>query len=339
MDALCPGTAIWRNLGCGNPPHGSTVEFAGSDGTRWRALVRVCEVPPALVDDSEVPAEAVEVPPPPALAELPIPLVAMPAPTGRPRHSATSLMQFARCQRRHWFGYVAGLREPQMPGEGGGTRRSGSPVVRGQIVHDVLERSGLDDIDVLLEDAIGRWDPDAPTPEVPAGRRYREELSEEIARVERHPAYRALADLPSARRELGFIHLAGAGAIVEGKIDLAARAEEGVVLLDVKTHQGEGDALAAAAARYALQRDAYVAAVEAIGGEPVARFAFQFSRAGAQLSDSVTPGMRGAASERFATLFRSLGGAEPALAMDPADCRHCGYRRVGWCPGADFAGA
>jgi ATP-dependent helicase/nuclease subunit A len=340
MDALCPGTAIWQNLGCGTPQHGSTLEFAGSDGARWRALVRVCEVPAELEDGPDVEEGDAEPPELPQLAELPAPLPAVAARIGRPKQSATSLMQFGRCQRRHWFGYVAGLREPAMGGEGGSTARgSGSPVVRGQIVHDVLERSGLDDVDVLLEDAIGRWDPDAPTPDVPAGRRYREELSEEIRRVDGHPAYRALADLPSARRELGFIHLTGRAAIVEGKIDLAARAEDGVVLLDVKTYQGEGDALAAAAARYALQRDAYVAAVEAIGGEPVTRFAFQFSRAGMQLSDAITPGMRGAASERFATLFRSIGGADQALAADPADCRHCGYRTVGWCPGADDAGA
>ncbi|HXH05352.1 MAG TPA: PD-(D/E)XK nuclease family protein, partial [Vicinamibacterales bacterium] len=210
-------------------------------------------------------------------------------------------------------------------------------VVRGQIVHQVLEHLGERELDRLLEDAIGRWDPDAPTPEHAEGLAYREALRAEVERVADHPEYRALAERPGARRELEFVHLAGADGdgYLEGKIDLASRSADGVMLLDVKTYQGTDPAqLAAVAARYRLQRDAYVAAVEAIAGEPVARFAFHFSRAGRQVVSAITAGDRAAARERLAAMLREIGQGEPGLARDAGDCRWCGYRAVGWCEGA-----
>jgi hypothetical protein len=268
--------------------------------------------------------------------------VPLAARAGRARHSATSLMKFERCERRHWFGYVAGLREPDRAADRAGATGEWGPnaTVRGQIVHDVLEHHGDDDLDLLLEDAIGRWDPDAPTPEVAAGQRYREGLKEEIDLVAGHPDYRAIADLSTARRELAFVHVAGRDAsgrdaIVEGQIDLAGRAADGVVLLDVKTHQAAGAELQAVVAGYATQRDAYVSAVEAIGGQPVARFAFQFSRAATHLAEQVTAEGRALAGARVAALLEAVGSAAPALARDPAECRHCGYRRAGWCPGTE----
>jgi ATP-dependent helicase/nuclease subunit A len=330
-----PAGAIWKNLEGGTPRPG-TIDFTGRNGTRHRALVRICEVPAELTS----PVGTVE----PLPIEQPAPesCVLLATRAGRARHSATSLMKFERCERRHWFGYVAGLREPDRVADGAGATGEWGPnaTVRGQIVHDVLEHHGDDDLDLLLEDAIGRWDPDAPTPEVAAGQRYREGLKEEIDLVAGHPDYRAIADLPTARRELAFVHVAGRDAsgrdaIVEGQIDLAGRAADGVVLLDVKTHQAAGAELQAVVAGYATQRDAYVSAVEAIGGQPVARFAFQFSRAATQLAEEVTAEGRAQAGARVAALLEAVGGAAPALARDPAECRHCGYRRAGWCAGTE----
>jgi hypothetical protein len=91
------------------------------------------------------------------------------------------------------------------------------------IVHDVLERlREEDELDALLEDAIGRWDEEAPPPESPEGVRYRDHLREEVASVAHHRDYRAIADLANARRELGFLHIAGTEHFYQGKIDLAA---------------------------------------------------------------------------------------------------------------------
>jgi len=333
-----PAAAVADHLACMGVPDGGSVEFAGYDARRFSALVHVCP----QADEAETELAGGMPSRPEAPGSFPEPLIPLTARQGRPRHSATSLMKFEHCQRRHWFAYVAGLREPEVrfsgsPGTGGG---GPSPILRGQIVHDVLERHGEDELDLLLEDAIGRWDPDAPTPEVAEGRAYRKDLREEVSLVASHPEYRKLNELPSARRELSFVHLVHAGPIVEGQIDLAAHADDGIVLLDVKTFQGNGDdALAGAAAEYALQRDAYVAAVEAIGGQPVTRFAFQFSRAGKQLSDGITAERRASAAARFARIFGAVGGPTQSLATNPADCGRCGYRSAGWCRGREAADA
>src|SRR5690606_1254010 len=66
-----------------------------------------------------------------------LPPVPVAVPVGPGRHSATSLLTHARCGRRYWLRYVAGLREPLPFGSSDALI---SPVARGQIVHDVIER-------------------------------------------------------------------------------------------------------------------------------------------------------------------------------------------------------
>ena len=191
------------------------------------------------------------------------------------------------------------------------------------------------DTDALLEAAIGRWDDSAAPPDSAAGRDLREMLREEIRLVAEQAEYRAVAENPTSRRELPFVHLVGADRQVEGMIDLAAREADGLVLLDVKTTQGDAAAAAANAARYALQRDVYVTAAEAIGGMPVARFAFQFSRAETQVSTPIGSEERAAARRQVEEALAAIdaGGAE--LTAHPKECGFCGYKRVGWCPGVN----
>jgi ATP-dependent helicase/nuclease subunit A len=99
---------------------------------------------------------------------------------GRPRHSATELMSFARCPRRHWFKYVAGVREPSLDRSG---PEWGSAVARGQVVHDVLEHIREEaELEGLLEVALGRWDPDRPAPDTQPGREYRRPWREKSRR-------------------------------------------------------------------------------------------------------------------------------------------------------------
>jgi ATP-dependent exoDNAse (exonuclease V) beta subunit len=321
MDSKCPGAAIWHSLGIGDMSDGGTIEYAGDDGEPCQALVHV--LPPlAEGDDVALPDEDI------VLADDPPPLLAR---AGRPRHSATALMAYERCGRRHWFRYVAGLREPAVDRTGA---EYTSGVARGQIVHDVLEV--LEDgqaIDPLLEVAIGRWDEDAPTPEHPAGMRYRKELKDEIEAVAGHPAYQTLAGHPTARRELSVLYLAGAEAFVEGKMDLAARPAEGLVLLDVKTNRVSAEGVPLLVDHYALQRDAYVTAAGAIGGEPVARFAFQFSSVAQQVSEPMTEERRSSSRATLAGLLERIGSDAPALTSHAQDCNYCGYRAAGWCAG------
>ncbi len=323
------GSELWEELAAGAA--GAAVRYAAHDGTAFEARYRVVEATEEEAPPAAVPDEEAEI----AASPEPIPAV-----DGRTRHSATELMARARCERRHWIRYVAGLREPALaaPADGQAARARDLPAatVRGQIVHDVLEHLGDAEVERLLETAIGRWDADAPTPDGPAGPGYRRRLRRDIDAVAGNADYQALASAPGARRELEFLYLAGGELCLEGAIDLLAPSGDGLVVLDVKTHPGAGD-LSAEMRRYDLQRDVYIAAVEAIAGEAVERFAFQFPDAG-QRSEPVTPAMREAGRRRIAAAAAGIGRGTPALAHDPAECERCGYRGAGWCPGAPAAG-
>ncbi len=337
--------AILAALGAPSLSAGGPVRYRGHGGREYEAVVRIVPVDEGAATSGPAtgiarpaggtsgPAAAARPPGEPvaSLQSLEAPPPPLAAPPGRARHSATELMVYARCARRHWFRYLAGLKEPPV-------ERSGddflSAIARGQIVHDVLEHlEEEDEFDRLLEAAIGRWDPAAPPPDAEPGRRYRERLAREIETVRSHPDYRALAARPGARRELRFVHLLGPDAFVEGKVDLAAPDGDGIAALDVKT----GDADAAAARRkaeaYALQRSVYLAALEALSGRPVTRFAFHFSMARTQVGGPLSAEERAAAGPAVREAIGRIGVGEPALTEFPAECRYCGYRKVGWCEG------
>jgi hypothetical protein len=292
----------------------------------FTAQVRVAAPPPA-------PA-AVALEPLPVLpaSSLPPPVEPVRVPAGRARHSASELLTFSRCRRKHWFAYAAGIREPPVDRT---APEFIDAVTRGQIVHDVLEHfREQDELDGLLEDAIGRWDPDAPAPEGVEGLRYRGPLKEEIERVATHPDWRALAEVPGARRELGFVHLVSPSRRLQGRIDLIGERSDGLALLDVKT----GRPLAPEAARrraegYAPQRDVYVGAVEAVSGREVGEFAFHFSGAGQHVAQAITPAVREAGGARVGELLDGIETGDRALTTNATECRFCGYRKAGWCEG------
>ncbi|HXY19747.1 MAG TPA: ATP-dependent DNA helicase [Gemmatimonadales bacterium] len=345
-----PGQAFIQQLDLRADIASGSVEYTDRDELAYEAGITVVGVPegPVLVETAAPPAVA-------GVAALPAPLPGVAVPAGRRRHSATELMAFSRCPRRHWFKYVAGLREPDV--DRGGSEFI-SAVKRGQIVHDVLERLREDDeLDQLLEDAIGRWDREAPPPEGGRGAAYRTHLREEVKRVADHPQYRAIADLPTARRELAFTHLlpggggaaargkaggvpeagsaaaAGSDAYTHGAMDLAALRLDGLVLLDVKTSQLSAADAKRRAASYAPQRDVYVAAAEAISGLDVSEFAIQFSRAGTQVAEALTPDGRKIIDTELREAVKAVEAGERSLTEHPAECRFCGYKTVGWCPG------
>ncbi|MDQ6737786.1 MAG: UvrD-helicase domain-containing protein, partial [Gemmatimonadota bacterium] len=84
---------------------------------------------------------------------------------GRGRYSASELMSFQKCERRHWLKRVAGLDEPvvTMSDAGSDIAASGgmSAIQYGVIVHDVLEHAD-DDVDIgeLVDAAASRWEAD-----------------------------------------------------------------------------------------------------------------------------------------------------------------------------------
>ncbi len=336
-----------------NARSGDLVEFAGRDtegearARRHAALVHVAtpsEPAPAYRPPNRLFGQTTEEAPQPwptldpAAIELPLEPVA--AAAGPPRHSATEFLTYTRCPRRHWFKYVVGIREPPLAA----AERDAliSAVQRGQIVHDVLERLREEaDLDSLLEDAIGRWDENAPAPESDRGSAYRAHLRDEVSRVVEHPDYIELASRPGARHELPFLYVAADGVAGQGSIDLAvpdtdAAGAPGMTLLDVKTTQCDAAGARLKAEQYAPQRDVYVTAATAIAGLPVHRFAFQFTRAAVQLTQDIDASGRAAAAGRFAESARQIAEEHAPLTRFPQECRFCGYRKVRLCPGARF---
>lgn len=323
---------LWTALGEVSLEEGGGFHYEAADGTPFEGQVRLADA--SMLEEAvstarpEVTVEPVDVlrPPPPAVH----------APAGRVRHSATEFLSFRRCERRHWFTYVMGVREPEVDRS---TREFIDAVTRGKIVHDVLEHlRGRDELDRLLEDAIKRCDPDAPVPEQPEGQRYRQELRVEIQQVADHPEYRAVADLPSARRELRFLSIGRPGVYYEGGIDLAGVEDPDLVLLDVKTSAVDESDARSRAQRYQPQRDVYVAAAEHISGRRVGRFAFQFSRSGTQVSEAIAEDLRARLPERLAHAVRGMEAGRSRLTDYPQECRFCGFKRIGWCPGVDEGG-
>lgn len=323
-DADAPEALLDRTLGLLAAEPGIVRSGRGGEAVAVRVHVVPLRVPePGGADGPGPVALAVTPPAPP---------VRVPAGTGR--ESATSLMAHARCPRRHRYRYVLGVRDPgglRLAGRGA----DGVPGARltGTIVHDVLEHAAAEaDLARHIEEAIDRHaDDGAPGAETPAGRAWREAIRAEVGRVRSHPAWRA-AVATAHREELAFLHVTPSGAL-HGAVDLAAAGDEGLHLLDVKTGEGGGTDARERAARYGRQRDVYVMAVEAIGGRPVDRFSFLFSRTGELADASLDAPGRAAALARVRRALDAIAADEAPMTDDPAECAACGYRSAGWCAG------
>jgi ATP-dependent helicase/nuclease subunit A len=322
----CPATVLGQSIGLG--AGSGTLTYQDQRGNRFQAVVR--EIPAHESATSAIE----EVFTPAHLPESPTPIRVL---AGRPRHSATELMAFARCPRRHWFKYVAGVREPALDRSG---PEWGTAIARGQVVHDVLEHIREEsELAELLEAAVGRWDPYSPAPDTEPGREYRDALAREVSAVRTHPEYRTLDDAPGRRRELEFYHLISPDDFLQGKIDLAAPDEGGIAALDVKTGGGTAEVLERKAAGYALQQSVYVGALEAVAGAQVTRFAFHFASGGKQVGGPVTGEMRASGKAEVLRVLDEMDADAPALTKFPAECRWCGYRREHWCSGVKVEGS
>lgn len=324
---------------------GDVIHFTAPDGTDHRAIVRLAaEVPAdtAAVTDTAMPAVDVA---PTDSALLPPPAII--TPLGLTRHSATELLTFSRCERRHALKYVHGIREPRPEPRAGEVK--GGAVARGQIVHDVLERAPAPpardeaereiadeadaELDALLEDAIGRWDADAPPPDTEGGRRYRDELRDEIERVLAMPAYAHASGASGARRELHFLHVLDEDSALHGAMDLASPGPDGLTVLDVKTGRVSAGSAPGKADEYAAQRDVYVAAADKLSPLPVREFGFVFSAPAVSVTTSIEPGDAEAASHRVADTIARMGTVPYGMTSNARECFFCGYRPAGLCPG------
>jgi len=229
----------------------SSIEYANHLGTAYQAPVMQAGAP------SETRPAAAPVEPTFALPPMPI-LV----PAGGSRLSASQLMTFAQNPSEWWNRSV---RRFNGPGTESISALRGRAIATGVIVHEVLERLGYDESDLseLIETAIANVDPDAPEAESRAGTAYRAAIRRRVEVAAESPAWKALASLPSARRELSFTRVLADGSTISGALDLAA-VEGGVAtVLDVKTTDASGAQLAE---RYQVQGAVYSDAVRAIAG-------------------------------------------------------------------------
>lgn len=307
-----------------------SATYEARDGRHYAAVLRYAEVP-----DEMVVASADTPLPVGDLAALAPPVTPVAVASARHRHSATELMTHERCPRRHWFKYVVGLREPGLTG-----RRPGKDeidaVKRGLIVHDVLERYEAEtELDELLEEAIGRWDPAAPAIDGARGRRYRAKLMGHVDAVLGHPEYQAVAGRPGARRELSFMHILGPRSVVEGKIDLVGPDAAGYDIIDVKTTECDEETARRKADGYTLQRAAYVRAVEgAVEGGSVRAFGFLFSGAKVNVARPVDSDGRRTMLMQLQLALSEVQTGSRDLTVFAAECQWCGYLAAGWCEGA-----
>ena len=304
---------------------GSSFSYSDVSGESFDGIVRVAC--PEIASSSKPAPEGSAARSPQTLPPMGEPIV---VPAGRPRHSATEFLTFSACPRRHWFKYTLGIREPIVTS--GQSDVLVGATSRGLIVHDVLERMREDsELEELLDDAIRKTDEDAPGPGTQRGMEYRDFLRDEITRVADNPKYRAIADLPSAQNELQFLFIANEDEFYEGSIDLAAVEHGELTLLDVKTPQCDEETARRKAAAYRPQQDVYVASAAGIAGMDVGRFAFQFSRANFQVSETLDAQKSDAAKQSVSDTARRIENGECSAARDENECGFCGFASVDWC--------
>ena len=274
------------------------MAYASAGGATFHARVRLLGAAPAVA------AETTRVEPLLTLPPAPVTVA-----SGATRLSATQLMAFARDPAQWRRTYVTRF-DPALMGADGGTK--GRAIIAGQVVHDVLEQLGDGELDLetLLEEAIARWDEDAPEPQTDLGRQYRAFLRTRIDAAQQAPAWQAMVARASARHELAFLRIRPDGTAITGAFDLAARDGEAVRILDLKNSTAGVEALAE---RYRVQAAVYVEAARAIAG--VRDGTFELLALPSSASVAVPP------AEDLDGLIARLRGSDAPSALRPPSAR------------------
>ena len=122
---------------------------------------------------------------------------------------------------------------------------------------------------------------------------------------------RAAAASPGCWREV-FVARPFDGTTLEGYVDLLYRSPEGLIVVDYKTDQLEGEAqLDERAARYRLQLAAYALAVQRVTGEAVARAMLVFCSARGAATERPVPELEAAIAEVEHRLLAATAGTPP----------------------------
>jgi hypothetical protein len=217
------------------------------------------------------------------LARGDLQLADVPAPVLLPRRSATELMALSKNAGEYRNRYVLGMRERRI------TPTTGTTIVSARIMGDVLhaaldERLDGEELDAFLEhELVDRTGESAGSPRMRAARA---KLFELVEQSTSNPAVARLLDAPESEGELSFTWMlrceGGGYSVLRGAIDLVARLDGRLEIMDFKSHEIAAGREEQTAREYDIQMQVYAAALAALAGTDPVRFSFFFPATGAE---------------------------------------------------------
>ncbi|MEN8145879.1 MAG: PD-(D/E)XK nuclease family protein, partial [Gemmatimonadota bacterium] len=161
-----------------------------------------------------------------------------------------------------------------------------SPLLRGTLIHGVLERIELaSELQDILDEAIGGIDAPELETVLASGSAYRAQLEAEIARVVQGADWKWYVEGENYR-ELSFVHLAGIREWRQGAFDLyrpprtgppeTRSRDEAAWVIDFKTHEIDQTQVENVAPEYEIQAHVYREAASQLG-PPEVRVALHFT--------------------------------------------------------------
>lgn len=328
---------LLRCLSLGADTQSGDITVRAADGTTHPVRVTVADVTAHYATLPEGAAPTFDAPLLSAPEDVPLPPPTHDVRWGRLRHSATALMEQARCPRRYAWRYLLGFAEPESPNSPGlaSERQRLSAQTIGTMSHEVLARLDATlDVTRAISEVMTEREDDASWLSDADADVLRAEVRRAVESALATSYGRALAN-PAHRRELKFLRVLPDGSALEGAVDLVEPTPDGLVITDVKTSSVAHGDEAHVAARYALQRDVYTEAFEAIAGQRVSAMRFVFPATGTEveaLDDTTRQGLADRLKQHVAALERTAPDTA-TLASDPSTCRRCGFGAAGWCPG------
>ena len=184
------------------------------------------------------------------------------------RLSYSGLSRYRTCGYRFYLERVVGLRELDAGPAGVQPEPPGSdelaPMLRGTVVHELLERLDFDDprspSDEEVAERLGSHGADPGAAAVEDARRF-------VTGFLGTPMFERIAAAPRIRKELAFAYelippsAGGRSLLVNGYLDVHAQETDGVLIVDYKTDSLEGtDAEALCDSQYSVQRLIYALA-------------------------------------------------------------------------------
>jgi ATP-dependent helicase/nuclease subunit A len=252
------------------------------------------------------------------LARGDLQLAGIPAPILLPRRSATELMLLAKNPAEYRNRYVVGLRERRI------TPVTGTPIVSARIMGDVLhaaldERLDGEELDAFLEhELIDRTGESAGSPRLRAARA---KLFELVERSTSNPVVARLLDAPESEGELSFTWMVrsegGGHAVMRGAIDLVARVDGRLEIMDFKSHEISAGHEEPTARDYDVQMQVYAAALAALAGADPVRFSFFFPSSGREAARALGTSAVSSAMIRVRQLVDEASDAQTGVTVAP----------------------